>query len=95
MSSSSDLSAAFAAFAARIDALAPGSGPAESVTLSARPAVLRAMASALEAYRDPRDHGWCDQCGSGLLDETFTCTSCGQPQGLFGQLVRERFYRSG
>ncbi|GIF77546.1 hypothetical protein [Asanoa siamensis] len=49
--------------------------------------------AALQAYHDPRDHGACDQCGTGRLDETFTCTTCGQPNGLFGQLIRERLAR--
>ncbi|GIF67818.1 hypothetical protein Ais01nite_58530 [Asanoa ishikariensis] len=80
-------------FAARIDALAPDPGSPSPVTVSLSPAAAHALVEALRSYRDPRDHGRCDQCGTGRLDETFTCTSCGQPAGLFGQLVRERLSR--
>lgn len=88
-----DVRAAIDEFTARIDALAPGSGPPLTVTVTASPAAARALLEALRSYHDPRDHGRCDQCGTGRLDETFTCTTCAQPAGLFGELVRERFAR--
>ncbi|GAA1859311.1 hypothetical protein [Asanoa iriomotensis] len=88
-----DVRAAIDEFAARIDALAPGSGPPLTVSVTLSPAAAGALVEALRSYHDPRDHGTCDQCGSGRLDETFTCTACAQPNGLFGQLIRERLTR--
>ncbi|MEV4535145.1 hypothetical protein AB0J82_15075 [Asanoa sp. NPDC049518] len=89
-----DVVVAVEEFAARIDALAPASAdPPVPVTVTLSPAAARALVEALRSYHDPRDHGRCDQCGTGFLDETFTCTWCGQPAGLFGQLVRERLSR--
>ncbi|SNT62635.1 hypothetical protein SAMN05421812_114136 [Asanoa hainanensis] len=89
----SDVQAVLEEFAARIDALAPASGPPLTVAVSLSPAAAEALAEALRSYHDPRDHGRCGSCDTGLVDETFTCTSCGQPAGLFGQLVRERLAR--
>jgi ribosomal protein S14 len=63
------------------------------VPLALSPEAARALVEALRSYRDPRDCGRCDQCGTGRLDDTFTCTRCGQPNGLFGELVRERLAR--
>ncbi|MEV4617283.1 hypothetical protein AB0J74_01035 [Asanoa sp. NPDC049573] len=88
-----EVEAALASFAARTDALAPGSGRPVSLTVTLSPAAAEALVAALRSYHDPRDHGSCDQCGTGRLDETFTCLSCGQPNGLFGQMVRERLGR--
>jgi len=88
-----ELEAALAEFAARTDALAPGSGTPVSLTVSMSPEVARALVAALRSYHDPRDNGACDQCATGRLDETFTCVSCGQPNGVFGQMVRERLGR--
>ena len=90
---SDDVRLALDEFTARIDALAPGSGTPVTVTVTTSPAAARALVEALRSYHDPRDHGQCDQCGTGLLDETFTCRSCAQPAGLFGELVRERLAR--
>jgi hypothetical protein len=88
-----EVEAALAEFGARIDALGPGSGPPVSVTVSMSPSVAEALVAALRSYHDPRDNGACDQCATGRLDETFTCRSCGQPNGVFGQMVRERLGR--
>ncbi|GIF49986.1 hypothetical protein DFJ67_7992 [Asanoa ferruginea] len=91
-----EVSAALAEFASRIDALAPDSGGLPvpvAVSASLSPAAAAALVAALRSYHDPRDHGACDQCVTGRLDETFTCLSCGQPNGVFGQLVRERLGR--
>jgi hypothetical protein len=93
MTAAPELQTALAEFAARIDALAPGSAPPVSLTVTVSPAAAQALVAALRAYHDPRDHGECDQCVTGRLDETFTCLSCGQPNGVFGQLVRERLGR--
>jgi len=86
---SEELAAAVHEFAARVDA--PGQPP--TVELSARltPAAARAVVEALRSYHDPRDGGRCDECG-GRLDD-LVCTSCGQPTGVFGQLIRERAAR--
>ncbi|MEV0717100.1 hypothetical protein [Asanoa sp. NPDC050611] len=93
MTTSDDVRTAIADFATRIDALAPGSGLPVTVPVTLSPEAARALVEALRAYHDPRDHGVCDQCGSGRLDEDLICTTCGQPNGLFGQLVRERLAR--
>jgi hypothetical protein len=57
------------------------------------PGVARAFVEALRAYQDPRDRGSCDHCGGARLDDNFVCADCGQPSGLFGQLLRERAAR--
>lgn len=57
------------------------------------PGVARAFAEALRAYQDPRDRGSCDHCGGPRLDDNFVCADCGQPSGLFEQLLRERAAR--
>ncbi|GAB3873299.1 hypothetical protein ACFPIJ_01240 [Dactylosporangium cerinum] len=57
------------------------------------PGVARAFVEALLAYQDPRDRGSCDHCGGPRLDDNFMCADCGQPSGLFGQLLRERAAR--
>jgi hypothetical protein len=88
-----ELDAALAEFASRIDVLAPDSGPPVSVTVTMSPSAAQALVAALRSYHDPRDNGACDQCATGRLDETFTCLSCGQPNGVFGQMVRERLGR--
>jgi len=55
--------------------------------------VVRALVEALRGYHDPNDRGSCDHCGSRRLDDNFLCADCGQPSGVFGQLVRERAAR--
>ncbi|MEV0560010.1 hypothetical protein [Dactylosporangium sp. NPDC050588] len=57
------------------------------------PGVARAFVEALVSYQDPRDRGSCDHCGGARLDDNFVCADCGQPSGLFGQLLRERAAR--
>ena len=57
------------------------------------PGVARAFVEALVSYQDPRDRGSCDHCGGARLDGNFVCADCGQPSGLFGQLLRERAAR--
>jgi hypothetical protein len=57
------------------------------------PGVARAFVEALLTYQDPRDRGSCDHCGGPRLDDNFICADCGQPSGLFGQLLRERAAR--
>ncbi|MFY1699502.1 MULTISPECIES: hypothetical protein [unclassified Solwaraspora] len=66
-------------------------GAADPVRLTGSAA--EALVAALRAYHDPRDRGRCDQCGGRRLDEALQCLDCGQPGGLFGQLVRERLQR--
>lgn len=66
-------------------------GGAAPVQLTASAA--EAFCAALQSYHDPRDRGRCDQCGGRRLDEALQCLDCGQPGGLFGQLVRERMTR--
>jgi hypothetical protein len=61
--------------------------------LSLRAPVAKALVEALLAYHDPRDRGSCDHCGGPRLDENFVCANCGQPSGVFGQLLRERAAR--
>ncbi|HEY0698019.1 MAG TPA: hypothetical protein VGD43_09440, partial [Micromonospora sp.] len=52
--------------------------------------VARALVEALRAYHDPRDQGRCDHCGGRRVDDNLLCLDCGQPNGLFGQLIAER-----
>jgi hypothetical protein len=59
-------------------------GGAEPVAVEAR-----AFAEALRSYHDPRANGDCDHCG-GALDENLVCRACGEPNGVFGQLLKER-----
>lgn len=66
-------------------------GAADPVRLTG--SVAEAFGAALRSYHDPRDRGRCDQCGGRRLDEALQCLDCGQPGGLFGQLVRERMSR--
>ncbi|MET7401226.1 hypothetical protein ABZS66_47880 [Dactylosporangium sp. NPDC005572] len=86
-------------FAARIDAYdaLPGPAVAEvrvgSETVVLRAPVVHALAEALRSYQDPRDRGTCDHCGGPRLDDNFVCADCGQPSGVFGQLLRERAAR--
>ncbi|MGI5244414.1 hypothetical protein [Dactylosporangium sp. CA-139066] len=86
-------------FAERIDVFDPAPGPAVveitvgDRTVPMRAPVVRALAEALRAYQDPRDRGTCDQCGGPRLDDNFVCADCGQPSGVFGQLLRERAAR--
>jgi hypothetical protein len=61
--------------------------------LSMRVPVAKALVEALRAYHDPRDRGTCDHCGGPRLDDNFVCADCGQPSGVFGQLLRERAAR--
>lgn len=52
-----DLRAAIDGFAARIDSVAPGSGPPLTVPVTLSPEAARALVDALRCYHDPRDHG--------------------------------------
>jgi hypothetical protein len=99
-----EVAAALREFVERIDALDPtadGRGGVEiSVTrldapLMLRPPVARALVEALRAYRDPRDRGTCDHCGGRRLDDNWLCADCGQPGGIFGEILRERAARDG
>jgi hypothetical protein len=103
-SSAGDVTAALEAFARRIGVFDPGGGSSDgadgvevrvdggaAVWLS--PGVARAFVEALLTYQDPRDRGSCDHCGGPRLDDNFICADCGQPSGLFGQLLRERAAR--
>jgi hypothetical protein len=83
-------------FVARIDRLDPEAvelgeleigwrGATERVTV--RLPVARALAEALVAYHDPRDHGTCAHCGTGRLDGDFVCRDCGVINGVFGQTL--------
>lgn len=89
-------------FVARIDALDPDAPPLGDLTiclsgresrLALRAPVARALVEALRGYHDPRDRGRCDHCGSPRLDDNFLCRDCGQPNGLFGQMLAERAAR--
>ncbi|MDG6109731.1 hypothetical protein [Dactylosporangium aurantiacum] len=78
----------------------PGGAAADGVELRVgdtavrlSPGTARAFVEALRAYQDPRDRGSCDHCGGPRLDDNFMCADCGQPSGLFGQLLRERAAR--
>jgi hypothetical protein len=91
--------AALRQFAERIDVFDTAGGPAvveitvAERTVPLRAPVVRALAEALRSYQDPRDRGTCDQCGGPRLDDNFLCADCGQPSGVFGQLLRERAAR--
>lgn len=62
-------------------------------TIELTPSALLALKHALEDYHDPRDCGECDHCGSRRIDRNFICLACGQPNGVFGQLLREHSER--
>ena len=98
-----DVEAAVQEFVRRTGVFDPPSAPSEPVGVRVRvgdgpavrlsPGVARAFVEALRAYQDPRDRGTCDQCGGPRLDDNFVCADCGQPSGVFGQLLRERAAR--
>jgi rubredoxin len=90
--SSSEVAAALREFAERIGGLEPAVSTGEpiEIRLTLRPAVARAFVEALRSYHDPRDRGRCDHCGGARLDDNFLCRDCGQPSGVFGQMIRER-----
>lgn len=75
----------------RSGAVALRVGDADPVVLTE--SVAAALCTALRSYHDPRDRGRCAQCGGPRLDEGLQCLDCGQPAGLFGQLIRERMAR--
>jgi hypothetical protein len=94
----SGLADALGAFVERIGPLHPPSGPSVEIRVDGVPVVLsasvaRALVEAMRAYHDPNDRGSCDHCGGRRLDNNFLCADCGQPSGVFGQLVRERAAR--
>jgi hypothetical protein len=95
----SDVAAALRGFADRIGPLYPPSpGPGvelrvDDVAVVLAGPVARALVEALRAYHDPNDRGSCDHCGGRRIDGNFLCADCGQPSGVFGQLVRERAAR--
>ncbi|ROO61006.1 hypothetical protein EDC02_2928 [Micromonospora sp. Llam0] len=76
---------------ARSAGVAVRAGDADPVVLTE--SVAAALCAALRSYHDPRDRGRCAQCGGPRLDEGLQCLDCGQPAGLFGQLIRERMAR--
>jgi hypothetical protein len=85
-------------FVARIDQLDPEAAEVGELTLSWRDTtervtirrpVVRALTEALLAYHDPRDHGACEHCAGGRLDENFMCRSCGIVNGVFGQTLTQ------
>jgi hypothetical protein len=107
---SAEVAAALGAFVRDIDALDPEADRAGSVEIrvcdggrpdggeapvTLREPVVRALVAALRAYHDPRDRGRCEHCGGRRLDDNFVCAGCGQPNGVFGQLLRERAARHG
>ncbi|MET7426265.1 hypothetical protein [Dactylosporangium sp. NPDC005555] len=100
--SAGDVAAAVEEFARRVGVFDPpggdGAGGVElrvggGAPVSLSPGSARAFIEALRAYQDPRDRGTCDHCGGPRLDDNFVCADCGQPSGLFGQLLRERAAR--
>ncbi|MFF5226906.1 hypothetical protein [Dactylosporangium sp. NPDC000521] len=96
-----EVAAAVEGFARRIAVFDPppgdGGGGVEvtagDAVVRLSPGVARAFVEALVSYQDPRDRGSCDHCGGARLDDNFVCADCGQPSGLFGQLLRERAAR--
>lgn len=58
-----------------------------------RQSTAQALAEALIAYRDPRDHGTCDHCG-GNLDRDLQCRRCGIVNGIFGQTIADFLSRA-
>jgi hypothetical protein len=99
MSAADEIAAVLRDFADRIDGYDPAPGePVAEVrvgdrVVAFRAPVVRALTEALLAYQDPRDRGTCDQCGGRRLDDNFVCADCGEPSGVFGQLLRERAAR--
>ena len=92
---SDDLLDALEQFVARIDVYEPDAPvhvrlEVDGRRLTVREPVARALAEALRAYHDPRDHGRCDHCGSHRMDANFRCGDCGRLSGLFGELIAER-----
>jgi hypothetical protein len=86
------------AFVERVGPLYPPSDRSVEIRVDGVPVVLsapvaRALVEAMRAYHDPNDRGSCDHCGGRRLDNNFLCADCGQPSGVFGQLVRERAAR--
>ncbi|GAA3394390.1 hypothetical protein [Cryptosporangium minutisporangium] len=95
MPASDDVLTALVEFVARTDRYEPDAPihtelDVNGVRLTVRAPVARALAEALRAYHDPRDHGRCDHCGSHQMDANFQCRECGRLSGLFGQMVAER-----
>ena len=89
---------ALLAFVERVGPLYPPSDLSVEIRVDGVPVVLsapvaRALVEAMRAYHDPNDRGSCDHCGGRRLDNNFLCADCGQPSGVFGQLVRERAAR--
>ncbi|HYN97869.1 MAG TPA: hypothetical protein VES42_28850 [Pilimelia sp.] len=97
------VAAALLEFVARIDPLDPAAGTAGGVAirvgdeppLPLSAPVAGALVAALRSYHDPRDRGRCDHCGGRRLDDNLLCADCGQPSGVFGQLLREKAARYG
>ncbi|WP_035858855.1 hypothetical protein [Cryptosporangium arvum] len=92
---SDDVVDALQQFVARIDAFDPGAPVRTELDLGGRrltlrEPVVRALVEALHAYRDPRDNGQCDHCGSHRMDANFRCADCGRLSGLFGELITQR-----
>jgi hypothetical protein len=82
-------------FVARIDAYEPDAPvhtelDVDGHRLILREPVVRALVEALRAYRDPRDNGRCDHCGSHRMDTNFQCHDCGRLSGVFGELIARR-----
>jgi hypothetical protein len=88
-------------FAERIGPLYPPPGGravevrVDGVPVQVSEPVARAIVEALRGYHDPNDRGACDHCGGRRLYDNFLCSDCGQPSGVFGQLLRERAARYG
>jgi hypothetical protein len=77
--------------AAPVEVAVRAGGRTETFVLA--PGVAGALASALRAYHDPRDHGRCEHCGGVRLDDNLICVDCGHAHGIFGQLLMERAAR--
>jgi hypothetical protein len=93
-----ELAEAIRAFAERIAALEPPGPPVaaleiQGVRVELTASVAKALTEALANYHDPRDRGFCEQCGGRRLDEHLICAECGSANSIFGQMLLERASR--
>jgi probable F420-dependent oxidoreductase len=65
----------------------------QGVRVELTASVAKAMTEALARYQDPRDRGFCEQCGGRRLDEHLICADCGSANSIFAQMLLERASR--